>query len=480
MLVMDVPDVVARLRLEGSDTTHYEVKRASGGLPENLAQTLSAFANTPGGGDIIFGLDEGRGFAPVGVYDLVQCQKAVVAVGRNALNPSITVTTEVVGFESIDLVIAHVNEVEPEFKPVTVKRTGKSYLRQYDGDYPLSSFEESMFIAQRSQPRFDDTPVAGATQNDLDSTAVADYLFERRAGTLALAGMTDEEVLRRTGIITSEGQPTLAGLLALGTYPQQFDPNLSIQCSALADQASSPGTRFRDSLLLGGSIPMMLDGALAWLKRVTPHAIVTTDAGDVIDRPTYPTVAVRELVANALIHRDLSPYARSTPVSLVLESDQLIITNPGGLLGLKVESLGHTPSHSRNTRLTEILQFVKTKNSRRVVERLGSGIPAAIAALTSQKMMPPQFHDLGIRFTARILARPATQPVKLMNGLSPNERKIAEILLAGPSSISELMKQTQFTRAQVRYAVASLDRQGLLVAPTENPRRRVLELAIQA
>lgn len=54
-------DLVAVLRADGDDSAAIEAKRASGGRLADIAQTLSAFANTPGGGTIVFGIDEASG-----------------------------------------------------------------------------------------------------------------------------------------------------------------------------------------------------------------------------------------------------------------------------------------------------------------------------------------------------------------------------------------------------------------------------------
>ena len=53
----DLKTAIERMRLIGSDTQHYEVKAAGQGLPESLAETVSAFANRVGG-TIILGLEE--------------------------------------------------------------------------------------------------------------------------------------------------------------------------------------------------------------------------------------------------------------------------------------------------------------------------------------------------------------------------------------------------------------------------------------
>ena len=52
---MDLAEVVAGLRETGVEFEDVEVKRAAGGMPQSVAETMSAFANS-GGGLIILGL----------------------------------------------------------------------------------------------------------------------------------------------------------------------------------------------------------------------------------------------------------------------------------------------------------------------------------------------------------------------------------------------------------------------------------------
>ena len=46
--------------------------------------------------------------------------------------------------------------------------------------------------------------------------------------------------------------------------------------------------------------------------------------------PTYPRVAIREFVANALIHQDFA--IDGSPITIEIFSNRLVITNPGAPL----------------------------------------------------------------------------------------------------------------------------------------------------
>jgi len=57
----DLERAIDELRSFATDHQHVEAKRARDEVPKRLWETLSAFANTPGGGLIILGLDEENG-----------------------------------------------------------------------------------------------------------------------------------------------------------------------------------------------------------------------------------------------------------------------------------------------------------------------------------------------------------------------------------------------------------------------------------
>lgn len=106
---------------------------------------------------------------------------------------------------------------------------------------------------------------------DLDSDEVTKYTDRLRTGDNAriFSDEPDATVLRMTKVIArgSDGadHPTLAGLLALGHYPQQFFPQLNITFvyyPTTAGARDAAGIRFLDNASIDGPIPVMVEGAL--------------------------------------------------------------------------------------------------------------------------------------------------------------------------------------------------------------------------
>ncbi len=228
------------------------------------------------------------------------------------------------------MVVALVHECDPSAKPCRVASTGKAYLRGYDGDFQLSHLEEQAFIAARKPPMFDRAPVEGAVFSDLDPELVDALRAEREAGRARGAGQVRDrmELLRRACVITADNVPTVAGILAMGLYPQQFFPRFVIQAAAEPLPGRRAAARARNQAKIAGPIPHMLDQAMEWARRTFDTFIVTEADGSVHDRYAYPLVAFRELIANALIHRDLDAWSAGLAIEVRLRRDRLVIAQP--------------------------------------------------------------------------------------------------------------------------------------------------------
>ena len=187
--------------------------------------------------------------------------------------------------------------------------------------------------------------------------------------------MLDLHVAKHDGDVL---RPTLAGLMAMGKFPQKFFPRLNVTFAVFPGiDKSAPrdgGRRFLDSQTIVGPIPYMIEDVLAAVSRNMRTGAVIEGAFR-NDVPDYPPVAVREAVANALMHRDYSPESRGSQVRVNMFADRLEVLNPGGLYGdVTIDSLGVSgASSARNQFLSNILETTPFPDGGYVVENRGTG-----------------------------------------------------------------------------------------------------------
>ena len=105
---------------------------------------------------------------------------------------------------------------------------------------------------------------------------------------------------------------------------------------------------------------------------------------------------MREIVVNALMHRDYHPSSHGSQVRVELYPDRLVVTSPGGIHG-GVDSdhfFVRPVSSSRNSRLAKLLEDVEIPSSGRTVcENRGSGLLAVAASLQDAGQDLPTFDD---------------------------------------------------------------------------------------
>jgi ATP-dependent DNA helicase RecG len=408
---VELRGLVALLRARATDLTDLEAKTAAGGLPKSVRDTISAFSNDRGG-TIVLGLDERADFAVADGFDPVRIRDDFASACSNDLEPPVRADIDIADIGEGAIVVAEIPEMDPRFKPCYVRSRGEyngSFTRGGDGDRKLTDFEIHLLHTNRGQPDDDRRPVAGATVDDLDELSVSFLLRRvRQRQRRAFDGLDDEAVLRRLNVLTQDTDghtvPSLGGLLALGQYPQQFFPQLNatfvVYPGVSAEDVPAGGPRFLDNRTFEGAIPNIVDEAVAAVLRNTSVRSFVDGAGrrDVYD---YPVEALREVIVNALVHRDYSPYSSGTPVQIVLYADRLAVANPGGLFGAVTEDDlgGEGVSSTRNPVLVKLLQDVQLPDSDRTVcENRASGIPTMLREMRRAGSAPPEFHNRINRF----------------------------------------------------------------------------------
>ena len=406
-------ELIDILRKNRSESSALEVKAAEHRFPKSVLDTVSAFANGEGGTILLGVNDPASGLTPVPQFDAQAIHDAAVDSIRDKVEPrppaDVSIETLPQGHQVVRI---DVEPGDPVQKPYYVESRGMyngAYHRIGEADVRLTKYEIDRLLENRTQPRYDEEIVPEASINSLSPTLVSTYVARlREEQPRVFAGLSEVEVLKQARILRQDKQgqdaPILGALLAMGTDPQAFFPQLVISVVVLPgtergkDNADS--NRFLDNRTCKGPIPVMVNDAMAVLLRNMRKTSVIQGRGSSaigrVDVYEYPTDAIRELLVNAVMHRDYSPSARGTQVHVELYTDRLVVRSPGGIFGpVNIRDFGLPGvSSTRNTFLAGFLMDLPDPSTgRRMAENRASGIPTVFRAVEDAGLEPPVFVD---------------------------------------------------------------------------------------
>lgn len=480
-----IKQIVTDLRVIGSDTQKVEVKLGEDGFPKSVLETLSAFSNGSGG-TVILGLDESQGFSPAKKFDAKKIRDALAEACDNQMEPPVRATVEIVPFEDANVVVADVLGLPANDKPCYIKSRRMyegSFVRTGDGDRKLSSYEIDRLMENKGQPKWDIEVVTEAGIKDLDENLWKAVLQTERSRSERFQKMSDEDVLQKLRVIApgDDGKlhPTLAGLLCLGDYPQEFFPQLTLTYVLFPGtrRSSQPGEpRYLDSKRFSGPISQQVyDGVMEVSKAMRRGGIVKGALRH--ELPDYSLVAVREALTNALLHRDYSPSARGTQVQLNIYADRLEVVNPGGLYGaVTLDMLGKTVnSSSRNSFMARLLEVTPYPEGGFVAENRGTGYQEILDSLEREFLPPPIPEDKLTQFVLTFERRRMTEAEKAAaGGESSRERVLAHLEKVYTATSKDLAAAAGIGVGGVRRILNDLVKEGLVerTEPTRSPKQR--------
>lgn len=468
-------EVIELMRTVGVDLQRYEVKSSKKELTKDIARTVSAFSNGSGG-FIICGISEKDGFRPVDGFDAQAIQDSLAHTCVELMTPPVRPDIQALVFEGRPVLIARIPEMRPVDKPCYLRLSDRykgSYIRTGDGDMRLTPYEVDRLIDEHRQPQHDVQVVEDAQLGDLSQELVGGLLArERRVHARNFAKLGDSEALLKLGAVRPDGRgtlrPTLAGLLALGDYPQQFYPRLNVSFACYPgtrkSDVTSFGERLLDSATMVGPIPQMVEDTIAAVGRNTRTGAIVKGAFR-REVPDYPPIALREAIVNALMHRDYSPQSLGTPVQVDLYVDRLEIINPGGLFGnVTVRTLGTDGiTSTRNQHLANLLESTPYADGTFVAENRGTGYQTIEAELAGALMPTPLAVDTIDHFSLTFQRRRLTESESTLSvGEQVKATIVGALRARGSVSTTELVRITGRSRATVYKYVKQMIAEGTI------------------
>jgi ATP-dependent DNA helicase RecG len=397
MDLAELEGLLEDLRAFGADHQTVEAKRARTGLPETVQESLIAMANAEGG-VVLLGVDENNGaFDVTGVEDAGRVMAALQAACAE-LEPPLRPRIGLIEHPDGTIVTAEFPAVPRSQRPCHRRVDGphaSSFVRVGDADQRLDSAEVDEMLAERTNTDYSRRAHGSAVLDDGQVRALADRALRDLETVPAL--------LRRYGALGEDDVTTVAGVLALGANPATESAAARIAYRRAPGPKDPPGTR-QHGEHLEGRVGELLNEAMNRLQRDLPAAQVQR-GGRLVDEHEVPLEALREIVANALMHRSLTASRESASVAIEVSEAAVVITSPGGLhVAAEPSQLGLSPLSSvRNLALVRICEQLRTPIGDRIVENQASGIKAADVACRGAGTMPPLFVDQPTSFQVYLL-----------------------------------------------------------------------------
>ena len=288
---------------------------------ESVGREMVALANTRGGTILVGVNDDG---SVEGVASVKQWEERIANIARNNVIPSLNVDCFLARIGEKDVVGA----IVPKGADKPYQTTdGKFYVRVGSTNRVATQLELLRLFQAGGVFHYDLTSVPGTDVKDLNYSKLDNYFSAYDFSFSRESDAKKERLLRNTDILTPHGEVTIAGLLIFGINPSRYLPQNGISFAHFRGKTISE--ELLDKQNVDGNLDYQVDTGVAMLKNhlVAPSTIV--GAKRVSTRYRYPDKVLREVLTNAVVHRNYAIVG--SRIRLFLFEDRLEIISPGRL-----------------------------------------------------------------------------------------------------------------------------------------------------
>lgn len=421
----DIEKEIEKALSAHAETTLVEFKDGRGGFPRTtVVKTLSAFGNSKSGGIIVFGVHEdlNKKMTITGVENVAILQEGMSHLSSNEMNVVLRLDYYVIEKNNKNILAIYVPECKSHEKPYHIKELGLprgAYIREGNTDRQMLESEMKHHIRNAQGDDYDSTIIEELTINDLSGEKIKYFLnksAEKTQRSFDDAGdyIKTLENIGIVGKVNGKIHPTLAGYLIFAKQKPQkllaFERYI-IRC--VRYQGSGVHTDIIDSADIGGTLDEQMDSMQNFiLRNIRKSATIVGTKR--VEKYEYPEKATRELVANAVIHRDYRITETYTQVNIF--EDRIEIFNPGNLPhNITIENIRDSQM-SRNKIMAHRLKDLD------YLEEYGRGIDIVFSEMSKWKLLPPIFKNTSNSFKVIL-------PGEKLSGLNERQLKIWSYLV---------------------------------------------------
>lgn len=339
---------------------------------ERLAQHLCAFSNLKGGGLLVFGVNNDATLFSVTKEECDEIIQRLGNIAKNNLSVAITIEHWTTDYKGHSLLFIHIPEQIDKPTHLRGKEIWDSYTRSAGQTVKMSRSQIKSLIADSQGLSFEQRIAKENVTTD-ELLELLDYskYFEMSNKEIPKDKTTIAKRLEEFDLCIQNGDTwhiTNMGAVLFAKDISKFD-GLQTHSVIVRKYVGSNNRELLSEQVGKMGYVVGFEGLVEYINKLT-----SVEEMGVVRKmiPSYPKIAIREFVANALIHQDFAIEGMQVVVEIF--DNRISITNPGAPLH-DVNRLLDLPPQSRNEQLAHAMFMLG------ICERRGSGIDRAVEAI---------------------------------------------------------------------------------------------------
>lgn len=381
-------------------------------VQKGIGETISAFANTYGG-LIVFGIGPKKELK--GLANPDEESKRLRQILDNC-KPNPKPEQEFIRYAGKTFIVLKLEPFPYSQNPCFYGDL--CYIRQGTTNLKLTGDDLIEFLKKRALLNYEESK-SKATLKDLDLNLLNRFLAKRKISTSDLKEEDYKRILVGLTVANYNGEFFLknVALFFFAKDPQTFFNNLEVRIVKYASSEPELSAIKFDKRIYG-TLPEIINQSFSLTAEHVERTLTLAgpERKEVIE---YPEGALRELITNAVGHRD---YFQGKEVLIEIFEDRLQITNPGGLMaGQNIKNFDKTPQH-RNPITYRLLRDFG------LGEGLGLGVRLIRRQCREAKLPDPEFYEIGNAFQAVLYNRSSAKKKYLPEFVSQRQKQVLTYL----------------------------------------------------
>ena len=356
---------------------HYDRKSIKT-KPKDIARVIISFANAEGG-VIAVGVEDDKTIT--GIDNRIKEINEIEYAPTCLCKPSIKCI-----FEQIPVIdkLGDKNHVLLIHVPMSSKvhedTSGEAYCRVGDKS-PRMTFNERLLLTYaRGEQSYEISPVSRSSIQDIDKKLVLEYMNK-----INYTMSFEDYINENDFVVNKRGEISVKAILLFGIRPQKYFERARIRFIRFEGTEELTGNQMNviKDEIFEGRLLEQLNAAIAFVRTQVKEKTFLDKEGLFVTIPEYPEFCWKELIVNAVTHRDYS--ISGTDIQIKMFDDKFVVESPGIFAGTITEKNIMKNHFSRNKAIAAYMKEYK------FVKEFGEGVKRIYREMEEANLPIPTF-----------------------------------------------------------------------------------------